>query len=321
MQILQTSITWKKCADLPIAMCNGRTEIIGGKVYFRGMTLTDDDDDDDNILLCYDVAHDSWTALPPLPVKWFGLGQIDGKLVAVGGLKKDDRATSNIYTLNIVQKWKSTLPQMPTARCLPAVVSLQAIMIVVGGLTGGELGKEKELNAVEIFNSSLSQWYRTNPLPRPCSEVSLVAINDTCYALGGYQYPFRLNQGYYASVDALLRNAVPANQTTNHSGSDDTSSLWKLLPNTPTYRPAAAVLAGSLLAIGGGEASIGEADKKEVYMYSPSTNSWVYISDLPAPRSRTIVAPLSSTDILVIGGMEYGEHVCTVYKGTLRLDN
>ena len=317
MQVLQANIAWKKCADLPIAMYNGRTEIINGKVYFRGMTLTDDDDDDDNILLCYDVAHNGWTALPPLPVKWFGLGQVDGKLVAVGGLKKDDRATSNIYTLNIVQKWKPTLPQMPTARCLPAVVSLQAVMIVAGGLTGGELGKEREMNAVEIFNSSLSQWYRTNPLPRPCSEVSLVDVNNTCYALGGYQYPFRLNQALYASVDDLLRNAVPANQTTQSNA----PSLWKSLPNTPTYRPAAAVLAGSLLAIGGGEASISEADKKEVYMYSPSTNSWTYFSDLPAPRSRTIVAMLSSTEILVIGGMEYGERVCTVYKGTLGVNN
>ena len=210
---------------------------------------------------------------------------------------------------------------MSTARCLSAVVSLQAIMIVVGGLTRGELGKEKELNAVEIFNSSLSQWYRTNPLPRPCSEVSLVAINDTCYVLGGYHYPHRLNQAHYISVDTLLRNAVPANQTTSHSGNSDTPSLWKLLPSTPTYRPAAAVLAGSLLAIGGGEASISEADKKEVYMYSPSTNSWIYICDLPVPRSRTIIAMLSSTDILVIGGMEYGERVCTVYKGTLRLNS
>ena len=321
MQLLQTSINWKKCADLPIAMYNGRTEIINGKVYFRGMTLTDDEDDDDNILLCYDVVHDNWTALPPLPVKWFGLGQVDGKLVAVGGLKKDDRATNNTYTLNVVQKWKPALPQMPTARCLSAVVSLPAIMIVVGGLTGGELRKEKELNVVEIFNSNLSQWYRTNPLPRPCSEVSLVTINDTCYTLGGYQYPHRLNQAHYVSVDTLLHNAVPAYQTTCHNDSSDTPSLWKPLPSTPSYRPAAAVLAGSLLAIGGGQASISEADKKEVYMYSQSTNSWIYICDLPAPRSRAIVAMLSSTDILVIGGMEYGERVCTVYKGTLRLNS
>ena len=142
-------------------------------------------------------------------------------------------------------------------------------MIVVGGLTGGELRKEKELNVVEIFNSNLSQWYRTNPLPRPCSEVSLVTINDTCYTLGGYQYPHRLNQAHYVSVDTLLHNAVPAYQTTCHNDSSDTPSLWKPLPSTPSYRPAAAVLAGSLLAIGGGQVSISEADKKEVSVADP----------------------------------------------------
>jgi N-acetylneuraminic acid mutarotase len=77
------------------------------------------------------------------------------------------------------------------------------------------------------------------------------------------------------------------------------------------------VLAGNLLAIGGDETSkAGGAAKKEVYMYSPSTNSWVYISDLPAPRSSTAVAVLSSTEVLVIGGYD-GGRVNTVYKGTL----
>ena len=105
---------------------------------------------------------------------------------------------------------------------------------------------------------------------------------------------------------------------TNHSGSSDTQSAWKTLPNTPTYRPAAAVLAGNLLAIGGDETSDGGAAKKEVYMYSPSTNSWIYISDLPAPRSLTVAAVLSSTEVLVIRGRDGGS-VNTVYKGTLHL--
>ena len=148
----------------------------------------------------------------------------------------------------------------------------------------------------------------TNPLRTVCREVSLVTIDDTCYAIGGYRFPFRLNQALYASFNELLGNAVPANQTTN-SGSSDNQSAWKTLPNTPTYRPAAAVLVGSLLTAGGGESSIGEADKKEVYMYSPSTNSWVYISDLPALRSRTTMVELSSTEILVIGGVNNGERV------------
>ena len=78
------------------------------------------------------------------------------------------------------------------------------------------------------------------------------------------------------------------------------------------------MLAGKLLALGGNETSKG-ADRKEVYMYSPSTNSWIYISDLPAPRSDTAVAVLSSTEILVIGGLVDRDKVNTVYKGTLHL--
>ena len=78
-----------------------------------------------------------------------------------------------------------------------------------------------------------------------------------------------------------------------------------------------AVLAGNLLAVGGDEIPEGGAPKKEVYMYSPSTNSWIYISNLPAPRSLTAVAVLSSTRVLVIGGGNEREKVNTVYQGTL----
>ena len=168
---------------------------------------------------------------------------------------------------------------------------------------------------VEIFKPDTSQWYRTDPLPTARENILLVAIGNTCYALGGYKYPLlRLNQALYASVNDLLHNAVPANQTT-HS---DTQSAWKTLPITPTYRPAAVVLAGKLLCMGGNhETSKGGVAKKEVYMYSPSTNSWIYISDLPAPRSGIAVAVLSSTEVLVIGGWAEGKRVNTVYMGTL----
>ena len=208
------------------------------------------------------------------------------------------------------QKWKQTIPPMPTARWSPGVLSLQSALVVAGGAAF------IYIDTVEIFKPDTSQWYRTDPLPTACYDISLVAIGNTCYALGGYGGS-HLNQALYASVDDLLGNAVPANQTT-HSGSSDTQSAWKTLPNTPRYRPAAAVLAGNLLAIGGNETSKGGADMKEVYMYSPSTNSWIYISDLPAPRARTIVAILSSTEILVIGGCDSGR-VNTVYKGILHV--
>ena len=271
------------------------------------------DDDDKYIVYCYDPSQDSWTTLPPLPVRWFGLGQVNGKLVAVGGEKKSDgRATNEVYTYDErSREWKQTIPPMLTARYSPGVLSLQSALVVAGGDTIGYT------DAVEIFKADTSQWYRTDRLPTPCQDISPIVIGNTCYALGGCDDLSCLNQALHASVDDILRNAVPANQTT-HSGSTDTLSAWKMLANTPTYEPAAAVLTGNLLAIGGKETSRGRTDKKEVFMFSPSTNSWIYISDLPEPQSRAAVAVLSSTEILVIGGW-CGGKVSTTYKGTLQL--
>ena len=303
LQVLLTNITWKQCAGLPIKTRVGKTTFIYGKVYYGGVRATEEDEYN---VYCYDPSQDNWTTLPPLPVRWFGLGQLNGKLVAVGGWKKsDDRATNEIYGVHS-KKWKQTIPPMPTARHSSCVLSLQSALVVAGGSGYSD--------AVEIFNVDTSQWYRTDPLPTACLDISLTVIGSTCYALGGYRGS-GLNQALYASIDDLFHNAVPANQTT-HSGSSDTQSAWKTLASTPTYRPAAAVLAGNLLAIGGNETPEGGADMKEVYMYSPSINCWVYISDLPTPQTGIAAAVLSSTEILVMGG-GYVDRVNSVYMGTL----
>ena len=287
--------------------------VVNGKVYYGGGVTDKLLDNDEYSIFCYNPSQDKWTTLPPLPIRWFGLGQVNDKLVAVGGLKKSTRNEINdVYTYDErSQKWKQNIPPMQTARSSPGVLSLQSALVVAGGYTS------TFSDAVEIFKPDTSQWYRTDPLPTACNHIPLVAIGNTlCYALGGYGGS-HLNQALYASVDDLLGNAVPTNQMT-HSGSSDTQSAWKILPNTPTYRPAAAVVAGNLLAMGGNETSELEGTaKKEVYMYSPSTSSWIYVSDLPALRACTAAVVLSSTEVLVIGGEGGGDTVNTVYKGTL----
>ena len=66
----------------------------------------------------------------------FGLGQVNGKLVAVGGEKKSDfRATNEVYTYDErSRKWKQTIPPMPTARYSTGVLSLQSALVVAGGV-------------------------------------------------------------------------------------------------------------------------------------------------------------------------------------------
>ena len=212
---IQVSITWKQCAELPTAICNGKTTVINGKFYCGGGVTNDTNDDNQYLVYCYNLSQDKWTTLPPLPVKWFGLGQVNGKLVAVGGLKKgtsDD--TNDVYTYDAQsQKWKKTIPPMPTARDSHGILSLRSALVVAGGSTP----LFKNTDAVEIFKPDTSQWYRTDPLPTACHDVSLAVIGNTCYALGGYDGS-SLNQALYASVDDLLGNAVAANQTTHSRG-------------------------------------------------------------------------------------------------------
>ena len=296
----------------------GRVVIINDSVYYGGGTTDVDNGDYEYTICCYNPPQDKWTTLPPLPVRWFGLGEISGKLVAVGGRKKlDNRATNEIHSYNNrTHKWKQTIPPMPTARWSPGVLSLQSAAILVAG---GRYAQSSYTEVVEIFSAETSHWYRTNPLPTPCSSIALVDIGSKCYALGGYKYLSRLNQALFAAIGDLFRNAVPANQTA-HSTSDssDTQSAWKTLPHLPNSQPAAGVLAGSLLALGGkGTSSCG--NRKEVCMYLPLNNSWIYFTDLPAPMYMygTAVAVLSSTEILMIGGEGNENRLDTVYKGVL----
>ena len=272
-------------------------------------------------MYAYDPTQDNWTALPPLPVRHFGLGQVSGKLVAVGGEKKSNNTITNeVYNYDErSKKWKHVIPPMPTARDFPGVLSLQSALVVAGG---NLIVSDDYIysDAVEVFKLGTSQWYRTDPLPIACLNISLIAVGNTCYALGGYD-DSQLNQVHFASVDALLSNAVLANHTTHarsvSGSSDDAQSAWKSLESMPTFQPSAAMLADKLLAIGGREKPREGTDKKEIYMYSSRAMSWIYISDLPAPRYASAAAILSSLEIVVIGGSYHSEDMRSLYKGTL----
>ena len=305
---------WKSCANLPDVLSKGVATDIDGCIYcyFEGY------DKYSYLIYCYDPAQDIWTTLPPLPVRWIGLGQINEKLVTVGGITRDKQTvTDKLYTYNKVSRtWKQTFPPMPTARRSPCVLQIQSAFLTVGGV------KEDNMftNTVEILKLDVMQWYRCKAaqIPIGCCFISLVAIGNMCYIIGG-SYGFRenttfLNQALYASIDDLLDSTVAASESSSHSG-----TIWKSLPSTPRYVPTATVLAGRLLAIGGGNQPKGGADMKEVYMYSDTAKCWMYVSDLPAPRSDTIVVALSATEILVIGGYNE-EDVNTVYKGTLQIE-
>ena len=130
VQILQAHISWKQCTKLPINFCNRKIVVIDGNVYCGGGLS----DENEFIVYCYNTPQDVWTSLLPLPVKWFGLGQVNGQLVAIGGKKENDLITSNdVYVYDgPSQMWEPTIPPMPTARDSPGVLSLPSMLVRSG---------------------------------------------------------------------------------------------------------------------------------------------------------------------------------------------
>ena len=270
-------------------------------------------DFDHRLIQCYNQSQDSWTTLPPLtpPFIFFGIGKVNGKLVTVGGMDPRTIRTNKILSF-VRQEWKEVIPPMPTARNSAAVTSLESMLLVVGGVTDISFTA-----AVELYNPETAQWYTTHSIPTPCMLKSLVVSDSICYALGG-DNGGNLSEVLQISVNELIKDAVVETAYIQNSHKAlRTKSAWKMLPNTPSYRPAASVLSSSksLLAVGGYRDLETSHPTDSVYVFSPTTKTWHLFSYLPTPCVEMTTVVLSPTDFLVIGGHDNSSKCLkTVFK-------
>ena len=276
-------------------------------------------------VFCYSPLEDTWNTLPDCEVRHFGLGQVRGKLATVGGINRYvDKITNSVNEFDeVTQSWKQSIPPMPTARFSPAVLSHHSTLTVAGGSTGFTLSQC--ITVVEVFREETSQWHTTEPLPFPWHAPSSLLINNRWYLLGGgVKEEHFSNRAVCAHINLLLQNALPRDQASTNKDSTS-NSAWEGLPNTPHYAPAVATFGASLLAVGG--TTTNKRSQTTVHVYSPCTNAWIHISDLPAPRGWAATAMLSSTKLLVIGGWNNCTTIinilcvcsCYVYSTLLKL--
>ncbi len=273
------------------------------------------------VLSRYSPAEDTWSILPMCPTQQYGLTQLEGKPVLVGGVKTGATPTNDVYTLEESQEWRNTLPPLPTARFYPTVFCYQSFLIACGGITSyTDSNNCTRTSAVEVFSSNTSQWYKAEPLPTALSSMSYTIINDTCYLIGGATTGGITYQAFCASLPSLIQQATAqADPQSPTASSSPPSAIWRQLPNCPCYGSTAAGLWGCLLAIAG--QLPGSTDGSTlVHLYSPSTNSWVRVSnaDIPEPRYWGTTTQLANGDIILMGGrVRHGELCNTVFVGSI----
>ena len=283
-------------------------------------------------VLKYDTKSDQWSILSPCPAMNFGLGQLSGKLIAVGGcaeietlsgilgscgINEINQGIANVYTYNEEnQQWENVIPPMRTPRALPNVVSCGAIFAAFGGIGKNML--------VEVFKSKKKgKWFTAAPLPEACAYMQVAVVNDRCYLGGG---------GLFISNRSLMRASLPSLfqshmlpycQTSSEAPS---ASVWTKLPDMPHYGSALASMGEVLVALGGckypisSDSPSSSSCKDDIHVYCPSTGSWIKIGCLPQACFSATAERLPSGELLLIGGTNSQcNNTMDTYVGTLQL--
>ena len=309
-------LRWRRVADLPTAMTQHHIVRIGSTIYCGG-GYTGGSIDTARLVFQYNPKQDTWSQLPICPTAHFGLTQLDGKLVTVGG--KLDRTTNpinDVYVFQDSETWEnSIIPPLPTARFYPTAFNYKSTLIASGGITEWH-NDTYHSNAVEVFQTKTYQWYHAEPLPVGHSGMSCAIVNDTCYLIGGSKLGTASRHAYCTSVSNLISRALPPDhpETSSTPQASPSQPTWQVLPECPLPYVTAAELGGCLLAIGGMDDS--GSPSSAVHMYSPSTNSWVRISsgDLPVPRSFAAATQLEGGEVIFVGGrIEFYSPTKTVF--------
>ena len=256
----------------------------------------------------YNPKQDTWSQLSICPTRCFGLTQLDGKLVTVGGCRTDHLISiGDVYIFQDSETWEnSIIPPLPTVRFYPTAFNYKSTLVVSGGITNWDTENELRTytNVVEVFQTKTYQWHHAEALPVAHGSMSCAIVGDTCYLTGGTNSDGASRHVYCISVSNLISQALPPDhsETTSSPQASPSPPTWQVLPQYPLYYFTTAELGGCLLAIGGMDDN--NSSSSAVCMYSPSTNSWVKISggELPVPRDSAAATQLEGGEVIFVGG-------------------
>jgi N-acetylneuraminic acid mutarotase len=258
-------------------------------------------------VMVYEPKQDSWDSLPLYTYRYFSMAVVDDQLVLVGG--SEEESYRSINKTNMLgswneqsKRWTQNIPPMMTACDSPSVATHNnRWLVVMGGYGNGDV----HLSRVEILDTTEQvQWYQAASLPQPCGQVTSATIGNMCYLLGGFTEEGSFKKVFSMCLDDLISQATSQPAIVN-APPIPMPSPWQSLPDTPMKFSTALAFNGALLALGGDD--IGYSGSSAIYMYQPSSNSWVVAGELPTKRCHSGCIILPTGELFIAGGGDYGE--------------
>lgn len=158
-------------------------------------------------------------------------------------------------------KWTTRAP-LPEARVQAGVTSLDGIVYVAGGTSGGRWNAD-----ILAYDPAVDRWRRVGVLPKPVLNPAMAAVGDRIYIVGGFgNHQFWNPSAYLQVFDPATGNVVAG-------------------PPSPTARSGASAVAldGKLHVLGGdlGLDPIGGSPSDAHEVFDPSTGAWTSRAPLP----------------------------------------
>ena len=256
-----------------------------------------------NIICIYDVSGNSWKEIHSTTSQR-ALAVYNKQVVLIGGNHSTHIRTNELRVLqNDEEKRTQLLPPMPTKRSNASAIAIGSHLAVVGGHEPVRHHPYRvPLDTVEIYDGQ--EWKVAESLPKPSCGMKSVLQGDTWYLMGGKEQGREL---YYASLNDLIA-------TTNSQITSPVTPVWKNLPGVPFENSTPAVFMNELIAIGGKEpvdlppalqAPQPPRFTSQIHAYSTSTQSWVYVGDMPTAYTSTCATTLPSGELFLVGTIHY----------------
>ncbi len=229
---------------------------------------------------------------------------------------------------NSTGRWITRRP-LPTPRQEMPLAFLGNRIFVPGGFNSSGTGT----SFVEVFTPTANFWAEFFDIPAALHHLALVGLNDKLYVVGGYSDNSFFSQGRLYEFDFQRNNwgakrnmltprgahvavvfegkiyaiggANGGNGMATNEVYDLATDQWTRLAPMPTPREhlAAAVIDSLIYVVGGRRSSfIGMLENlSKLEAYSPATNTWYPLRDMPTPRGGLAAAAMNGK-LYVFGG-------------------
>ena len=192
------------------------------------------------------------------------------------------RQITGVVSMYERSRWIHPIPPMPTQRKRFCARSNKSVIIACGGLNDDNTS----VNTVEIFLFITNQWHSGTPLPAPRAALQCTVIEERVYLMGGY----------YPSMNESMSTCFYTDYLASENLSEETTLIWKSLPDVPLPGCTSVNMNGILLAFGG------DSGLNGVHFYDPLTQLWLRIGNLPEYREALVAATLPNGQIILSGG-------------------